>query len=59
MFIKMQFLNNLNKAIKPLICICGKEYKDKSYEGGFVTDGVTYIWCCCKDCAEKTKNKLY
>lgn len=54
---KKEFEKELKKAIKPLICICGKKYSG-DYKGGFVSNGNINIWCCCKKCADEIIKKL-
>ena len=53
-----KFKRLLNESIKPYICICGKTYNN-DLSGGFVGNGITYIYCCSTECANKTINKLY
>jgi len=57
MMTKKEFEKELKKAIKPLICICGKKYSG-DYKGGFVSNGNINIWCCCKKCADEIIKKL-
>jgi len=49
----------LDGCLKPMRCVCGKVYeKGMGHSGGFVTNGVTLIWCCSKNCANITQKKI-
>lgn len=57
---KEMWFKTLEKCSKPIKCVCGREYnKSMGRQGGFVTDGVCFIWCCSKRCGQITQNKLY
>jgi len=53
-----KFKRLLDGSIGPQICICNKTYNN-DLKGGFISNGVTHIWCCSTECANKTINKLY
>jgi hypothetical protein len=55
---KKKFDDRLVKAIKPHRCQCGKTYNN-DYTGGFITNGVTFMWACSPKCAEIMRSKLY
>ena len=51
-----QRLEDMNN--KTPICICEKRYTG-DLSGGFISNGLTHIWCCSRECADKTRSKLY
>ena len=60
---KWLFDEYLKQAIKPLRCVCGREYKNMSstgdkYIGGFIKNSNLIIWCCSKRCADKSLDRV-
>ena len=60
---KWLFDKYLEKSVKPLRCICGREHKNMSttqnkYIGGFIKQNNLIIWCCSKRCADRSLDRV-
>ena len=60
---KEMFKKYLDAAVKPLRCVCGREYSNMAspgdkYIGGFIKQDKLIIWCCSSRCADKSMDKV-
>jgi len=57
---KAEWDKTMKASIKPAICVCGKHYtKAMGRLGGFVNNGVTYLWACSQNCANDILQQVY